>query len=86
MPEISRFYGIRISMYYDEHNPPHFHVQYNENNAVFRISDLGLMQGELPPKATALVVEWALNHKNELMENWNLAQNDQKPQKIEPLK
>ena len=86
MPEISRFYGIRVMMFYDEHNPPHFHVEYNEYNAVIRIADLAITEGKLPPKAAGLIVEWALEHKNELIRDWELTQNDQRPEKIEPLK
>lgn len=55
MPEISRFYGIVISMFYDEHNPPHFHAQYGEYKAVIRINDFALAEGYLPPKALGLV-------------------------------
>lgn len=86
MPEISRFYGIRVMMFFDEHNPPHFHVEYNEYNAVIRITDLAITEGKLPPKAAGLIIEWAIAHKDELMQDWELAQNDQQPQKIEPLK
>jgi hypothetical protein len=86
MPEISRFYGIRVMMFYDEHNPPHFHVEYNEYNAVIRIADLAITEGKLPPKAAGLIVEWALEHKDELIRDWELTQNDQRPEKIEPLK
>lgn len=86
MPEISRFYGIRVMMFYDEHNPPHFHVEYNEYNAVIRIADLAITEGKLPPKAAGLIVEWALEHKDELIKDWELTQSDQRPEKIEPLK
>jgi len=86
MPEISRFYGIRVMMFYDGHNPPHFHVEYNEYNAVIRIADLAITEGELPPKAAGLIVEWALAHKDELARDWELTQNDHMPDKIEPLK
>ncbi|MDP2077307.1 MAG: DUF4160 domain-containing protein [Sulfuricurvum sp.] len=86
MPEISRFYGIRVMMFFDEHNPPHFHVQYNEYNAVIRIADLAITEGKLPPKAAGLIVEWALAHQDELIQDWELSQNDQQPHKIEPLK
>ncbi len=85
MPEISRFYGLRIMIFYDEHNPPHFHVEYNEFNAIIRIEDLAITKGTLPPKAAGLVIEWAMAHKDELMKDWDLAQKDQKPEKIEPL-
>ncbi len=75
MPTISMFYGISIMMFYDEHNPPHFHAKYNEFKASIRISDLAIMNGSLPPKAIGLVVEWASIHKDELLINWEYAQN-----------
>ncbi|MBX3044837.1 MAG: DUF4160 domain-containing protein [Candidatus Kapabacteria bacterium] len=74
MPTISMFYGISIMMFYDEHNPPHFHAKYNEFKASIRISDLALMNGSLPPKALGLVVEWASLHQDELLQNWENAQ------------
>ena len=57
MPEISRFFGIVIQMYFNEHNPPHFHVQYNEYRAALLIESLGVMEGKLPVKVLSLVVE-----------------------------
>jgi hypothetical protein len=60
MPEISRFLGIVIYMYFNAHNPPHFHVEYNEYKAAVLIDSLGIMQGKLPPKVFSLVVEWGL--------------------------
>ena len=50
MPEISRFYGIVITMYYDDHNPPHFHARYGENKAVIAISSLRILEGRLPAR------------------------------------
>ena len=69
MPELSRFLGIIISMYFDDHNPPHFHVRYNDFRALISIKDLSLFQGELPPRVLGLVMEWAELHKNELLED-----------------
>ena len=57
MPEISRFYGIIIKMYYDDHNPPHFHAEYGEYQALIRIEDFTLMKVDLPPRALGLVME-----------------------------
>lgn len=82
MPEISRFYGIVISMFYDDHNPPHFHVQYGEFKAVIRINDFAMAEGYLPPKALSLVNEWFVIHKEDLMENWELAEKDQVLKKL----
>ena len=86
MPEISRFYGIIISMYYEDHNPPHFHAMYGEFKSTIKIDDFALLEGYLPPKALGLVVEWANIHKDELIENWALAKENKKINKIEPLK
>jgi hypothetical protein len=69
MHKISSFYGIIIMMFYNEHNPPHFHVKYGEYKAQIRISDLGIIEGKLPARTLGLVVEWAANHKEELLEN-----------------
>lgn len=85
MPEISRFYGIVIRMFYDEHNPPHFHAQYGEYNAVIKINDYAVTEGYLPPKALGLVTEWANVHKDELLKNWDLARDKNELFKIEPL-
>lgn len=64
MPEISRFLGIIIYMYFNEHNPPHFHAKYNEHIASINIKTLGIIEGKLPSKVLGLVVEWAENNQN----------------------
>jgi hypothetical protein len=71
MPEISRFFGISILMYFNDHAPPHFHARYNEHAAIFRISDTAITDGFLPPRVTALVVEWALQHRSDLTACWD---------------
>lgn len=85
MPKVSSFYGIIIMMFYDEHNPPHFHVKYGEFNAQIRISDFGIMNGKLPSKALALTIEWAAEHQKELTDNWNRAMNNETILSISPL-
>ena len=85
MPEISRFYGIIIYMYMSEHNPPLFHVWYENYKAIITIKD-GIITGSLPRRALNLVYEWLDIHKDELLENWNRLANFETPQKIEPLK
>lgn len=85
MPEVSRFYGIIIYMYISEHNPPHFHVFYNEYKAEITIED-GIITGSLPRRALRLVYEWLDKHKAELMENWQRMRQGEKPLKVEPLK
>ncbi len=85
MPEISRFYGIVIRMYHDEHPPPHFHAYYQGQQAVFRIDTLDVSRGVLPRRALTLVVEWALAHRGELRENWKRGEQGQPMLSIEPL-
>ncbi|MDD4930369.1 MAG: DUF4160 domain-containing protein [Gallionella sp.] len=85
MPEISRFLGIVIYMYFREHNPPHFHVEYNEFKASLNIESLGVVDGKLPPKVLSLAVEWAGMHQAELMENWDALHSTGKYHRIEPL-
>ena len=86
MPEISRFYGIIIAMFFDDHNPPHFHARYAGEKVAIEIESLRILEGHLSPRALGLVIEWAAQHRNELLQNWELAKNNQAPKKIEPLK
>jgi hypothetical protein len=69
----------------NEHNPPQFHAEYNEFRASISINNLGLIEGKLPPKVMSLVVEWALEHQVELLENWNSIKETGNYHKIEPL-
>jgi len=85
MPEICRFYGIIIQMFFNDHNPPHFHVAYGDFKAIININD-EVVEGNMPKRALKLVFEWMELHKLELIENWHLAQNGELPKKIEPLK
>jgi hypothetical protein len=85
MPEISRFLGMVIQMYFNEHNPPYFHVQYNEYQAAILIENLGVMEGELPTKTLSLVVEWGQEHQEELLANWNSLRKSGQFHKIQPL-
>ncbi len=85
MPEICRFLGIVISMYYKEHVPPHFHAKYGGQRAAFSINELKLIEGSLPKRIVSLVLEWAFEHRNELFEDWELAQRREELKKIEPL-
>ena len=86
MPEISRFYGIIIKLYAKEHNPPHFHAEYQEFVAEYSIKELEIIAGGLPNRAHSLVLEWAFKYRQELAENWELLQQKKTPKKIEPLK
>ncbi len=85
MPEVSRFYGIVIRIYFGDHPPPHFHADYGEHSAKFNIETLDVFEGQLPNRALALVLEWAATHQNELREAFNRAANMQPPGKIDPL-
>jgi len=85
MPEICRFLGIVITMYFDDHEPTHFHVRYGDFRAIFAIDALVLLDGELPPRVTGLVAEWATQHRFELRRNWTLLATEGKFRRIEPL-
>lgn len=84
MPEISRFLGIVIYMYWSEHNPPHFHAFYADYEIIVNIQN-GVVRGEFPKRALRAVLEWLDLHQAELLENWQLAQEDQALKPIEPL-
>lgn len=83
MPEISRFYGIVIKMYFlgNEHNPPHIHAIYNKEIALIDIQTLNVIEGNLPQRVLKLVKEWIKIHKQEIKKMW-ISQN---LKKIEPL-
>lgn len=85
MPTISVFYGIVIQMFWNDHAPPHFHALYAEHEAVINIVTLEVMRGSLPRRALELVLAWAQNHRQELMEDWTLCERKQSPNKIAPL-
>ena len=85
MPEICRFFGIIIRMYFDEHNPPHFHTEFGGNKAVFDL--LGnITRGDLKSRtAVKLIREWIDLHKKELEEDWNLSRSGKPLKEIAPL-
>lgn len=85
MPELSRFYGIVIRMYFGDHDPPHFHAYYAGSKAVFTISSLEIIHGSLPTRAAKLVIEWAQLHQSELQQAWDSAVALQQPDRIAPL-
>ena len=84
MPEISRFFGIVITMYHREHGRPHFHARYGEHRITVRIED-GFVEGDFPRRALSLVLEWWNIHRDELAENWKTATEKQPLRPIEPL-
>lgn len=85
MPNISTFYGIIIWMFYNDHNPPHFHVEYGEHKAEIAIETLEILAGNVPTRSLSMVLEWAVLHRKELMIDWELCKNKQQPKKIDPL-
>ena len=85
MPEICRFYGIVIRMYFDDHRPPHFHAIYGGDEALVGIEGMAVLRGRLPPRAHGLVVEWAALHQRELLEAWGRARRLEPLGKIAPL-
>ena len=85
MPEISRFYGIVIRMYHNDHSPPHFHAIYGDEQAQIGIHTLAILDGRLSPRALGLVIEWASLHREELIEDWEMARNHEPLRRIDPL-
>ncbi len=71
MPEISRFYGIIIKLFFGDHLPPHFHAVYGEHLGLFNIDTLEMIEGDLPNRARKLVIEWATIHKEEIKNMWD---------------
>ena len=82
MPTIAWFYGIAIQMYYNDHNPPHFHARYGRAKALIRIADGELIAGELPPTAARLLKDWAMLRRAELEQNWEAGRAGRPMEKI----
>lgn len=85
MPEVSRFFGISIRMYFDDHNPPHFHAIYGGAEAEFGIDPLTVLRGQFPRRALGMVLEWAASHQQELLDNWDRLHHEEAAQRIDPL-
>ena len=85
MPEISRFFGIVIRMYYNDHQPPHFHADYGEFQAEINIETFEILKGNLPQRVLGLVLEWAALHRDELRADWERARKAQVLEPIAPL-
>jgi hypothetical protein len=85
MPRISDFFGVSISMYFNDHSPPHFHAEYGDDEASFLIDTLELERGALPRRARAMVVEWASLHRSELLADWEKAREGLPLDDIDPL-
>jgi hypothetical protein len=84
LPEISRFLGIIIAMYYRDHRPPHFHAKYGSYEIVVSLTD-GLVEGRFPRRALQHVLEWYATHQQALLENWELAEQRKPLKSIPPL-
>ncbi|MBI2857013.1 MAG: DUF4160 domain-containing protein [Chloroflexi bacterium] len=85
MPRISEFYGIIIAMFYNDHDPAHFHVIYGEHMALVGIDHIRMMEGKLPRRALGMVMEWAAAHQSELRHDWQRARERRPLIPIEPL-
>ncbi len=85
MPEVSRFFGIVIRIFFNDHDPPHFHAVYGEYEALIEIESLAIYRGGLPGRALALVQEWAAIHREELRKDWELARSGRSLDPIAPL-
>jgi hypothetical protein len=84
MPEICRFYGIIIFMSYNDHDPPHFHARYEDQEVTIEIKS-GTVKGQMSKRALRMLFEWSEIHREELMENWRLARERKQHQKVPPL-
>ncbi len=85
MPEISRFLGIVIAMYYNDHAPPHFRGRYSGKEIRVNIENGRIMSGEFPKRAQGLVLEWLGLYRDQLMTDWRLAKERKPMNKIAPL-
>jgi hypothetical protein len=85
MPELSRFYGIVVRLFYRDHGPAHIHVEYCGAEVLLCIDTLQVLRGSIPPRALGLVVEWAVRHREEIQECWKSAQIGSPPKRISPL-
>ena len=85
MPEISRFFGIVIKMFFSDDAPPHFHAEYSGPEALVTIETLEVLRGRLPRRALALVLEWSAVHRDELREDWDRVRSGRTLTPIPPL-
>lgn len=85
MPVISKFYGIMIGMYFDDHAPPHFHAVYGGREIQVGISPIKILEGDAPKRVQSMVLEWAALPQDELLADWERCHNAQAPLPIEPL-
>ncbi|MBQ1517659.1 MAG: DUF4160 domain-containing protein [Clostridia bacterium] len=86
MPTISMFRGIKVYINWNDHMPPHFHAKYGSSEVIVSIKDIEVIEGTMPNKQLKMLLGWAAFHQEELMENWELATQQQELFAIEPLK
>ena len=86
MPVLSIFYGIVVYIYWSDHNPPHIHARYAGDEMVVAIMTLEVLEGSLPKRASAMVLEWMREHQGELLAAWDLASQNVPPARISPLR
>lgn len=86
VPTISRFFGIVVAMFWQDHMPPHFHAIYGDDEALIDIHDAVVLRGHLPSSRVKLVLAWAEIHRDELLENWARAQKNESLVPIDPLR
>lgn len=85
MPQISFFRGIKVMMYYDDHNPPHFHAEYAGHKCLVDIQNGCVIEGAFPARQLKLILAWNELHRDELMNNWRLAEEGMRLHQIDPL-
>ena len=85
MPELSRFFGIVITMYARDHPPPHFHARYGEREALIALASSRVLHGSLPRRAQEMVDEWCALHRRELQAAWEALRAGRAPGRIAPL-
>lgn len=85
MPPISIFFGILIKMFFDDHDPPHFHAEYGEHELVVAIVPIKMLRGEASQRMQSMVLEWAALHQEELLANWRSCKSMRPPKPIAPL-
>ena len=85
MPTLSIFFGVVIYIYWSDHNPPHIHARYAGDEVVVGISTLEVLEGSLPKRAQAMVLEWMREHQDELVKAWDRASRNIPPERIAPL-
>ena len=78
--------ALYIRMYYDDHDPPHLHAEYGDDEVWININTLAVIHGSLSARTLGMVIEWASMHQDDLRRDWELARKQQKPKKIQPLK